>query len=176
MFPPVHPGVAYLVYAGWVRLRGEAPPGDLATLGVVVGAAIPDLVDQSLSLLVAMPSTRTVGHSLLVAIPASILVVVLVRERSLPNAVGEGVAVGYLSHPVADALWPLLLGKYAELGFLLWPITHSPAYEGQKELFVVGEFAVTTLWLELPILAVALIVWRRDGSPGLEPVRRRLGL
>lgn len=174
MFPPVHPGVAYLLYAGAVRLRGARTPGELATLALVVGSVLPDLVDQPLYYVFALPSTRTLAHSLLVAVPVCLVVIVAVRTVSLPDEVGYGFAVGYLSHVVADAFWPLVLGEYDELGFLLWPLTHSPPYVGQKPLAAVGDVTVTTLWLELPLLAVALIVWWLDGRPGLAPIRESL--
>lgn len=175
MFPPAHPGVAYLVYAAVLRLRDTDPPGDAATIALVVGALGPDLVDQPLYLVFDLPSTRTLAHSLLVAVPVSLAVLIAVRRSSLSNDVGEGFAVGYLSHPFADALWPLLLGKHDELGFLLWPILPSPDYEGEKFLVVVDDVPVTTLWPELTLLAGALAVWWRHGRPGTGPVRKRFG-
>ena len=173
MFPVVHPAVAYLLYRGWRRVAGTGPPGEYATIALVVGALLPDLIDQPLARLVDVPSTRVVGHTLLVIVPVCVLVVVAIRHSSLPNAAAGGFAVGYLSHPMADALWPALLGQYHELGFLFWPITHSPAYVGAKPLVELGGVTVTTLWVELPLLALALAIWWRDGRPGLSAVRRR---
>lgn len=174
MFPPVHAGVAYLLYAALRRVVDAGPPGDRATLALVVGALLPDLIDQPLYHLLALPSTRTLAHSLLVAVPASLLVFLAVRRSSLPDSVGAAFAVGYLSHPAADALWPLVFGLYSELGFLLWPLTHSPPYVGRKPIATVDGVVITTLWIELPILAAALFVWYRDGTPGLEPIAARL--
>ena len=173
MFPPVHPAVAYLLYRGWRRVDDAGPPGEYATIALVVGALLPDLIDQPLARLVDVPSTRVLGHTLLVIVPVTVLVVVAIRHSSLPNDAAGGFAVGYLSHPVADALWPALFGQYHELGFLLWPITHSPEYVGQKPIVELGSVTVTTLWIELPLLALALVVWWRDGRPGLATLRRR---
>ncbi|AUX08601.1 putative membrane-bound metal-dependent hydrolase (DUF457) [Halalkaliarchaeum desulfuricum] len=170
MLPVVHPGLAYLVYTGWTHLTSGRPPGGLATLALVGGALLPDLIDQPLYFLLPLPSTRTLAHSLLVAVPVTVVVVVAVRRSSLSNTVGNGFAIGYLSHPIADAFWPLLLGKHAELGFLLWPLTESPAYEGEKALFVVGDVTVTTWWPELGLLALATVVWWLDGKPGITAV------
>lgn len=174
MFPPVHAGVAYLLYAAYTRVRDGDPPTGLPTLVLVFAAVLPDLIDQPLYYALDLPSTRTLAHSLLVAVPFSLVILAAIRRSKYPDAVGTAFAVGYLSHPVADAVWPLALGLYDELGFLLWPLTHSPAYEGQKALLAAGDVTVTTLWVELVLLAVALVVWGRDGAPGLEIVRRRL--
>lgn len=174
MYPPVHPGVAYLLYALLLRAGGDRRPDDLAVLALVVGSVVPDLIDQPLYHAFALPSTRTLAHSLLVAVPVCLLVIWLVSRFSLPDSVGYGFAIGYLSHVAADAFWPLVLGKGDELGFLLWPVTHSPAYVGQKPLAEVGGATVTTLWVELPLLAIAIVVWWRDGAPGVAPVLDRL--
>lgn len=168
MFPPVHPGFGYLLYAGLTRVRDDVPAGTGVVQALVVGAVIPDLVDQPLYYLLPLPSTRTVGHSLLTIVPVSLLVIALVRRSDVPNGVAVGFTIGYLSHPLADALWPLLLDLNHELGFLLWPIIPSPDYEGTKELRSIGTVTVTTLWVELTLLAIALLVWWRDGTPGID--------
>lgn len=173
MFPPVHLAVGYLAYSGLRRAAGERPAAAPA-LAAVVAAAIPELVDQPLYYALGLSSTRTLGHSLLVAVPVSLAALVAARRLSVPDAAGTGFAVGYLAHPPADALWPLVLGLEEELGFLLWPVIHSPEYAGQKPLFAVGGTTVTTLWVELPLLALGLAVWWRDGAPGLRAVRDRL--
>ena len=173
MFPPFHAGVAYLVYAAYTRTRSQQPDG-AAVIALVVGALLPDLVDQPLYYAFDLPSTRTVAHSLLVAVPVVVLAVLVVRRSSYPDSIGTGFAIGYLSHPPADAFWPLILGIEDELGFLLWPVVHSPEYVGQKPLFAVDGFTVTTLWFELPVLALVVILWWRDGFPGLALVREWL--
>lgn len=168
MFPPVHPVLAYLVYSGGRRVLDRGPPSAAATVAVVVGGTLPDLIDQPLyHLLFDLPSTRTLGHSLLFVVPACLAVLLAVRRSPLPDEVGPAFAVGLLSHAAADAVWPLLLGLSDELGFLLWPLTHSPAYVARKPLVAVGGTTVTTLWVELPLLALGLLAWWRDGCPGI---------
>ena len=174
MYPPVHPAVAYLLYSGLTRTtRGEAP-GGLPTLALVVGAILPDLIDQPLALIFDLPTTRTLAHSLLVAVPVSAAVILAVRRSSVQDAVGSAFAVGYLSHQPADAIWPIVVGDYHELGFLLWPITHSPPYTGRKSLATVGDVTVTTLWIELVLFVAALALWWSDGRPGVGVVRDRI--
>lgn len=176
MFPAAHPGAAYLLYAAGRRSIGTGTPSHGATLWLVAGAVLPDLIDQSLYhyQLLGVPSTRTLGHSLLFVVPATVVVLVGARRSSLSNDVGTGFAVGLLSHPAIDAVFPFLLGRFDELGFLLWPLTHSPPYVGNKPLFGVGDVAVTTRWVDLFVLAMALALWWRDGRPGLEPLVARL--
>lgn len=119
MFPPAHPGVAYLLYSAFRRLGdGEAPTAP-ATLALVGGAVLPDLVDQPLYHLAGFPTTRTIGHSLLLAVPVCLAVTVLVRRSTLPRPVAAAFAFGYGAHLAGDALWPLVLGRRDELGFLL---------------------------------------------------------
>lgn len=174
MFPPVHPAVAYLLYSAARRRLDGTPPDASATAAVVAGAVIPDLVDQPLAALALVPTTRALGHSLLFVVPVCLVGVLVVRRRWGSNASATAFAVGALSHPLADALWPLVLGLLDELGFLLWPITPSPPYEGTKPLLDLGAATVTTLWVELVLLALALVVWWRDGRPGLGAVGRRV--
>lgn len=167
MLPPVHPGVAYLLYSLLRRLADASAPTDRTTLALVVGATLPDLLDQPLYHLAGFPTTRTVGHSLLLAALVCLAVASVVRRSSLPATVWRAFAFGYGAHLAGDALWPLVLGSHDELGFLLWPVTHMPEYRGTKPLFEVGGTTVTTPWIELPLLALAVALWWRDraGSP-----------
>ena len=171
MFPLVHPGVAYLCYAIVLHFAGRDVPDDRATIALVLGSILPDLIDLPLHAAFSLPSTRTVGHSLLVAVPVCVIVGLLVRQTSLPMTVAAGFAVGYTSHLLADAFWPLVLGIPDELGFLLWPLTPSPPYVGQKPLIFIGDVAITTLWIELPLLLVAVVLWWTHGRPGLPLLR-----
>ena len=166
MFPPAHPGVAYLLYSPFHRLvEGDATSGG-ATLALVVGAVLPDLIDQPLYHLAGFPTTRTIGHSLLLAVPVCLAVAAVARGSTLPDGVAGAFAFGYGAHLAADALWPLVLGLRDELGFLLWPVTYMPDYEGTKPLVEVGGTTVTTLWVELVLLAFAVALWWHDGRPG----------
>lgn len=171
MLPIAHPGVAYLLYAGIRRGLGREPPTGPAVIALVVGALLPDLIDQSLYYLFALPSPRTLAHSLLVAIPACLLVALAVRRGRVSSEVGVGFIVGYLSHPAADALWPFLYGAEDELGFLLWPYTTSPPYPSHRVLFEVGPIPILTTWIELGLLAAGIALWWRHGRPGLGLLR-----
>jgi len=166
MNPAVHPVVGYLCYAVYARLHHGRTPEGAPALVAIVAAAIPDLIDQPLWLLGVTPVGRTIAHSLFGAAIAVTIAVAVARRRGRPE-LGIAFAVGYLSHLAADVPWHLLAGDYAELGFLLWPITHMPPYSGVKVLGQVGGVTVTTLWLEAGIVVVGVAVWVRDGMPGL---------
>lgn len=173
MFPPVHPAVGYLLYSLSRRLSDAGPPTAAATAAALLGGALPDLVDQPLYHLAGFPTTRTLGHSLLTVVPVALAVALLARRDRIGRPVAVAFVLGYLAHPAADALWPALLGLFEELGFLLWPITPMPEYQGTKPLAEVAGVTVTTLWVELPLLALAVLIWWRDGRPGLGALEDR---
>lgn len=164
MFPPVHPGVAYLTYSAYARVR-EGPPTGPAAAAAVVGGVVPDTIDLPLYSLGVAPTTRTVGHAPLVGALAVGVVALAVRRAGVDGRIALAFGVGYCSHLLADAVWPLLFGLPAELRYLGWPVTRQPSYEGTKHLATVGDVAVTTLWIELPLLAAAVVLWWADGRP-----------
>lgn len=166
MFPLAHPGVAYLVYTRYCQYIRDEPPGGLETLVLVFGAMVPDLIDQPLYHSGWAPTTRTVGHSVLAGVALSFVVVLAVRRWSPSDHVGRAFGAGYALHLAADAVWPLFLWIPAELRYLGWPLVHQPPYEGTKALVTIGDVAVTTLWVELVLLLLAILVWWRDGRPG----------
>ena len=182
MWPTTHPFFGYLLYSGYARLAGGAPPRDGPTVAVVIGALLPDLIDKPLWLAVPGLGGRTIGHSLLFAGPLCALVALDSRRSGRPAVgvlvsprtrarraplVGVAFAVGYASHLLGDALYALGAGTYHELGYLLWPITPMPPYEGQKHLATVADVDVTTLWVEAALVVATVGLWLRDGKPGL---------
>ncbi|ARS91227.1 metal-dependent hydrolase [Natrarchaeobaculum aegyptiacum] len=172
MQPVVHLAVGYLCYAGYSRARTGSAPAELPALVAVVGAALPDLIDKPLAFAGIVDVGRTIGHSLLFALPLVVAVWVLARAWNR-ELLGVAFAIGYLSHITTDVPWHVVSGDYHELGFLLWPITPMPEYTGTKSLGTVAGLEVTTLWLEAVILVAGVALWWVDGRPGLEPIRRR---
>ncbi|MFC6904715.1 metal-dependent hydrolase [Halalkalicoccus tibetensis] len=174
MLPPVHLAVGYLCYAALVRFRGHGAPAERATLAALLGAALPDLIDKPIHWLGVVPVGRTIGHSLLLALPLVALVWVLAR-RAGERELGVAFAVGILSHIATDVPWHLVSGEYHELGFLLWPVTHMPEYTGTATLGTLAGVEVTTLWIEAVILVCGVALWVADGTPGAGVVKERLG-
>ncbi len=171
MQPIVHLAVGYLCYSGYTRFTRHKPPEAMPLLAALFGALLPDLLDKPLELLGVAPVGRTIGHSLLFAIPLVASVWLLLRRRS-HERIAVAFAIGYGSHLASDVPWHLLSGDYDELGFLLWPITPMPEYTGTKSLGAVFGVEITTLWVEVVILFAGIALWWHDGRPGLESVRR----
>ncbi|WP_290814614.1 metal-dependent hydrolase [Halovivax sp.] len=174
MQPVVHLFVGYLCWSAYARFYRGEPPAPAPAAVAVFGAALPDLIDKPLAAWGVVPVGRTIGHSLLFAVPL-VVAVWLLAIRFDGRILGVAFAVGYLSHIAADVPWHVIAGDFDELGFLLWPITEMPPYTGVKPLGTVAGVDVTTLWLEAAIVLVAVGVWLSDGTPGLRGARRRLG-
>ena len=166
MQPVVHLAVGYLCYAAYTRWRSGQSPTETATLVALVGAALPDLIDKPLAAAGVVPVGRTIGHSVLFAIPL-ITLIWLLTTRVDQRELGIAFAIGYLSHLVTDVPWHVIAGDFDELGFLLWPVTHMPQYSGVKSLGTVAGVEITTLWLEAIIFAVGFGLWWSDGRPGI---------
>jgi inner membrane protein len=99
---------------------------------ILLGAIVPDLIDGLLGLFVFdTPSGRWIAHSLLMPVAVAIMIVVLFKgERRLGVF---GLAVGWLTHLVADGMWQ------APRTFL-WPLfgsgfANQPAEPYSIELF-----------------------------------------
>ena len=173
MQPVVHPVVGYCCYAIYTRWERSEPPSSAPAVVAIVAAAIPDLLDQPLYHAGITPVGRTIGHSLLFAIPV-VALVWFVASRRGQRRLGVAFAIGYGSHVATDIPWHVLAGDFHELGFLLWPITPMPAYSGVKTLGTVGGLEATTLWLEAVIFVGGIALWWVDGRPGLDVIRRTL--
>jgi len=173
MWPLGHAAVAYLCYSLFVRARAISPPDGLAVIVLLFGSQFPDLVDKPLSwYLGVLPTGRTLAHSLLVIGPLVVVVYLLAARYSRPEY-GLAFGLGAVSHVLVDAL-PALWGG-TDPGFLLWPLIPVEPYGN-------GAPTVTTLFIdslgdpyflsEFVLAALALVVWRREGYPGLDVVRR----
>ena len=172
MWPMGHLAVAYLLYAGYCRARGRERPGEVPTLVVLFGSLFPDLVDKPLAwYLGVLPTGRTLAHSLLVLVPLTLGLYALARRRGHPEY-GVAFAIGTLSHAFVDAA-PVLWDPNADAGFLLWPLVPVPAYEDGAPT-VTALFAASLgdpyFLAEFVLLALALVLWRRQGHPGVGPL------
>jgi hypothetical protein len=198
MWPWEHLLFGYLVFSLSLRVVGpQLEAGATTAVGTdgwsitasSVGVLLfwtqfPDLIDKPLAWQFGvLESGTSVAHSVFVAVPVSVL--------ALPAAVywgrpvwGIAVAVGYLTHLAGDVLFPALVDGVLTLQPVLWPLastesTYAPGLLVQVQKFAL-QFAgfLTTprggfyLLIELALVAGCVLLWRADGSPGLDFTRR----
>lgn len=176
MWPWEHAAIGYIAYSLLSRLR-EFRPSNGATLWLLLGTQLPDLIDKPLAWWFnILPGGRTLGHSLFFAIP--VCVVVLVGLSYLDRReYGIAFVVGYALHLPADVISPMLFGGTPSFGFLFWPVVPANGSSGWEfgcEITVsgilecvFGPLGVVYLLAELVLLGTAAVLWIRDGHPGL---------
>lgn len=173
MLPWGHLGVAYLCFTAVVRTRYGRAPSGAPTLALVVASQTPDLIDKPLGWsLDVLPGGRTLGHSIVAGGVVALAGIWVARRGHEELALG--VLVGYLGHLVLDLPWDLPLGNLQDARFLLWPALEVPEdYPDPEGVITYLSASVTdaSSILQFGVLAVAVWVWRRDGSPGVETVR-----
>jgi hypothetical protein len=85
----------------------------LAPLWLVVGTAVPDVVDKPLATLGVTSLFHSVGHSALLLVVAVPL--------ALSGRAGLSAAVGWALHLALDAVHAVVNGRAGDAVFLLWP-------------------------------------------------------
>ena len=114
---------------------------------LLVGSLLPDIIDQSTSLLFPnLNSPRGFAHSLLFAI--TILVVSLCLNARLGNFKGVPLAFGTLVHLILDQMWLLP-------HTLLWPV-YGWGFEGSRIVYV-GSFWGNLIRLLRMLLSLLII-------------------
>lgn len=173
MWPWAHAAVGYLLYSLWLRHRGDLPPTGAAAVAIGVGTLAPDLVDKPLAWYAGvLPAGRSLTHTLLVVVPVSVALVWLFRRRDRPE-VGHALAVGLVSHPLADGAHVALEGEWAYLSYLAWPLLPTPDYDGPESLLARLRALEFTPFLgfELVLTGAALALWASHGYPGVGTLR-----
>jgi hypothetical protein len=181
MWPWEHLAFGYVLFSLSLRVGGRRLPGDLAVVALVVGTQLSDLIDKPGAWLFGvLPSGVSLGHSLLFVVPVAVGGLLLGWRLGYRQA-GWGFAVGLLSHPAGDALWYVVLGS--DVPPLLWPLVPVSVDDGPfvgrivelwlrfLELLATPQGAVY-VGVELAFLLGTLALWRHDGYPGLELLRR----
>ena len=171
MWPLGHAAVAYLCYALYRSIRDTDVDPNVPVLVLLVGSLFPDLVDKPLAwYLGVLPTGRTLAHSFVVLVPLCLVLYFVARRYDRPEY-GIAFTIGALSHSLVDAL-PVLWGG-TNPSFLLWPVLSVEPYESGAPT-VLGLLADSIgqpyFQAEFVIAALAFLVWRRDGYPGLKPI------
>ena len=125
----------------------------LSPAWLVVGAAVPDLVDKPLATIGATTLFHSIGHSLILAV---VVVPVMLSGRA-----GLAVGAGWLSHLLLDAGHVVVNGRPSDALFLFWPAVVPPNplaippgsffwyYLGSPSFYLEG-----IVWLALAVVAV----------------------
>lgn len=164
MWPWGHAALGYLLYTGWQVGRGRDSPTGAAAGVAVFGALLPDMVDKPLAWTVGvLPAGRTLGHSLVVLVPAVALLWWVSRRRGDALPV-PALAAGWASHVLGDGLVALVTLEFQQLRFALWPLFPPPDYETGKSFLAhiqaYDPLAPLSL-VEFGLVALALLVWVR---------------
>ena len=187
MWPWEHLAVGYLAYSLLWRAWTGDPPDGLSALTVAVATQLPDLIDKPLAWTFGIfPGGYSVGHSIFVATGLSALALAISGRRGRP-ALGVAFAVGYLSHLPGDLLYLYVVNGYLNPAVVLWPAV--PAVPGSATSGLIAHFVTflrayvrslargRLVWLtlfEVALLVAALVVWLRDGRPGVSDLRRQV--
>lgn len=173
MWPWAHAAVGYLLYSLSLHHRDARPPSGGAAVAVGVGTLAPDLVDKPLAWYAGvLPTGRSLTHSLLVVVPVALVLAWVLARRGHAET-GRALAVGLVSHPLADALHPLVSGEWVYLSFLGWPLLPSPEYDGPESVLARLRMLEMTPFFafELLVTAAAIALWAGHGYPGLGTLR-----
>lgn len=186
MWPWGHAAVAFVVLWMLARVRalgrarandaspslGEFPGmGRRAIVAVLVGSQLPDLVDKPLAWeLSVLPTGRSLGHSLLFAVPVIAVVLVVARRRERAFA-GVAFGVGYLTGILTDVPGEVFSGEFSRATFLVYPLLPLPAYDQEPSLLAhLGGIDLTTAFLvqvAVGALVAVLALWEYGRSaPG----------
>lgn len=117
----------------------------LSPLWLVVGAAVPDVVDKPLGMVGLVDLYHSVGHS-------GLLLVVVV-PAALSGRAGAAVAVGWASHLLLDAAHVVINGRPDDALFLAWPLVLPSDPLGLPP----GAFLRHYLWT--PSFFVEVLLW-----------------
>lgn len=184
MWPWEHLAVGYLLYSLGARVFGRDPPDGVEFVVLAIATQLPDLVDKPLSWgFGVFPTGHAVAHSVFVAVPVGMAVLVVTRRRGHLRT-GVAFDVGYWSHLATDVLDPLRYGDLPIVSRVLWPVANNSGYETDygigrgfvyigrflSELSTADPWNVFLLYVLLPLATLA--IWVADGAPGVGLIGR----
>jgi hypothetical protein len=117
----------------------------LATPLLVVGAALPDVVDKPLAMLGVVDLFHSVGHS--------VFLVLLAVPVARHSRAGLAVAVGWGSHLLFDALHVVINGRPTAVRSLGWPVIAPP------EPLALPPIAFAIQYIGTPSFGIEVGIW-----------------
>ncbi len=147
-----------------IAVTGRSWPA-LSTGWLVLGAALPDLLDKPLGLLEVTTLFHSIGHSVLL-LPAVILLAVRGKR-------GAAIAIGWASHLMLDAVHVVINGRPSDALFLGWPVVVPPTPPaippGEFVWFYLGtpsSYVEAVLWVAVGALVVRSLRTSSDAGEG----------
>lgn len=177
MWPWEHVIVGYVAYSLFSHLVYREGPSGGAALAVVFASLLPDLIDKPLAWQFGVfPGGYSIGHSVFVAVPLSVLVGALAHRYGRPR-VGLAFAVGYLLHLPSDLLPTYVREGWVPYERILWPLEQAEGEHGHGLLegflgtAIPYAYQIVTLDLspyllfQLGLMGCAFLLWVYDGMP-----------
>lgn len=181
MMPWEHAMLAYIGYSVLLRFGRFGPPTSVETATIVFGSLLPDIVDKPLAWQYNLfLSGHAIGHSVFVAVPVSVAVLLFAWRRGRPR-VGVAFATGYLLHLPGDVVPQSIRGDELLIDRVLWPVRRSGSgYDsgfGAELRENLTEYAGWILeqlssgepdpyvFVVLGIPAAGFLLWVADGMP-----------
>lgn len=179
--PWEHVVIGYIGYSLFVRLFYRDTPTTTEAGIVVFASLFPDLVDKPLAWqLDVFASGHAIAHSLFVAIPISLAVLLLAWRRGTPRS-GLAFALGYLLHLPADVIPQHLRTGESYSHRVLWPLRdgnagYSTGFTEEMRDNMTGYFQwigaeVSSgnpdpyLLVLLGVTGLGILLWIADGMP-----------
>jgi Ni/Fe-hydrogenase subunit HybB-like protein len=135
--------VLFATHLAAVAVAGRA--SRLSTAWLVVGAAIPDVIDKPLGMIGVFELYHSIGHSTLI-VPIFVLL-------ALRDPAGLAAAVGWGSHLLLDAIHVVINGRPGHALFLAWPLAES----ADPLALPPGEFG--RYYLGTPSFRLEILIW-----------------
>ena len=183
MWPWEHLAFGYVLYSLGVHAFERRAPRGPPVLVLALATQVPDLIDKPLAWVFHLTAVGySVGHSLLVVVPALTAALALAWRRGRrARRLVAAYAVGHLSHLAGDVIYPALMGKGPQIRRLFWPlagyeptgvgaVAHVTAYLRRYVGQVLSGEAGPLFVVQVGLVAVLLVVWLLDGAPGLRTV------
>ncbi|WP_416840430.1 metal-dependent hydrolase [Haloferax sp. DFSO52] len=164
MFPLGHLAFAYLSVVFVQRVRNRPLPSGWVIVAALFGSQLPDLIDKPLVYFGVLASGRSLGHSLLVAIPV-LAVVLRLGYRAGYGDYAVALSVGVLSHYLGDSYRAFLAGDWYSTRYLLWPVFPAIDYPSDGVppwVRAINSVSNPNHRVQWVLVVIALAVWGYD--------------
>ncbi|MFU8803935.1 MAG: metal-dependent hydrolase, partial [Bradymonadaceae bacterium] len=121
MLIPGHLSIGYLLVAGRANALGRRPHLYTELLPALIGTLTPDLLDKPMMYLGLTPYGRTVGHSLVLLVLATLVWALASQRKWIATTALGWWTVGIASHHVADFVNDIIYSGNVITAWFMWP-------------------------------------------------------